>query len=195
MESLGTRNGSLTMTTASKHQFHRACGATALLIAGLSPCLVGCESDLAGLIPGLVEQTPEQPASGSERVPDQVTLRFRNFTASEAVDVEFFAAEVAPANLPDGLFVEQHRVTASLGVAGTGIVQPLREDVITLPCTPSLTVGVLGGRFLDNETGEFRGTGAQRWLQEGPLSLCGSTVTFEFSGAGDTFTTTVRIGD
>lgn len=183
------------MSTERRHPLRRACSATAYLIAGLTPGLCGCESDLAGLIPGLVGQTPEQPASGSERAPDQVTLRFRNFAATEAVDVEFFAADVAPANLPEGLFVEEHRVTASLGVAGTGIVQPLREDVITLPCTPSLTVGVLGGRFLDNETGEFRGTGVQRWLQEGPLSLCGSTVTFEYSGAGDAFTTTVRIAD
>ncbi|RME41468.1 MAG: hypothetical protein D6788_01150 [Planctomycetota bacterium] len=124
-----------------------------------------------------------------------MTVQFRNFTAGEAVDVGFFVSPTPPVVLPDDLFVEENRFLTSVGVAGTGIVQPLSQDIIEIPCSEGLTLGTSGGRFVDNETGELRGVGQPRWVQEGPLALCDAIVTFEFDGDGTEFTTRVLIGN
>ncbi len=68
-------------------------------------------------------------------------------------------------------------------------------DSIDFPCTEGLSIGTLGGIFLDNDSGEQRGVGTARWAQEGPLALCGSVVAFEFAGNSDEFTTTLTVGD
>ncbi len=149
-----------------------------------------------------VEVTPDflqdsdavQARTGDPPADDVVRIRFRNFTADEAVDVEFHATNNKLTNLPTDLFVSDHHVTASVGVAGTGIIEPRHEDVIEFPCTPNLTIGTSGGRFVDHETGEARGVGVPRWAQEGPLELCGAVVTFEFAGDGTGFSTFITIG-
>lgn len=126
---------------------------------------------------------------------DTVAIRFRNLTADEAVDVEFHATNESLQDLPDDLFVAENLVTTSVGVAGTGIIQPWQQDAIEFPCTANLTIGTRGGSFTDSESGEPRGVGTPRWAQEGPLGLCGAVVTFDFIGDGVEFTTVLGIGE
>ena len=126
---------------------------------------------------------------------DQVVVRFVNLTQGEAVDVEFFASPTSPGVLPDDLFQEANRLVTSIGVAGTGIVEPQTQDAIALPCVDGLVLGTRGGRFVEVESGEPRGAGVQRWLAQTPLGLCGGMVSFEFGKVGDSFTTVVRIQD
>ncbi len=161
------------------------------LLCGLSAG-IRCTVDVTSgrLRPGDAAQTSD----GDRPTEDVVRIRFRNFTLNEAVDVEFHAANEPLENVPDDLFIPALRVTTSVGVAGTGIIQPRHEDVIEFPCTPDLTIGTSGGSFVDQETGEPRGVGIPRWMQEGPLVLCGNTVTFEFTDDGVDFTTFITIG-
>ena len=123
-----------------------------------------------------------------------VTVRFRNLSVFEAVDVEFFATNESLGNLSEDLFNPANLVTANIGVAGTAIIQPWQVDVVEFPCSDALTLGTQGGRFVDDESGEFRGVGTPRWAQEGPLALCGSVVTFEYSGGDGVFSTALFIG-
>lgn len=156
------------------------------LVGGLAAAVVGCSLDMtAGMLP---------PGDGTQVADDMVRIRFKNLTIREAVDVEFYATNKPLENLPVDLFVAESLLTENIGVAGTGIIQPWRQDVIELPCTIDLTIGTRGGSFIDNESGEPRGVGTARWAQEGPLGLCGSTVTFEFSGREGDFTTTLTVG-
>jgi hypothetical protein len=168
-----------------------------LLAAGLAISLIvslhGCSLDLLGLMTPLDDS---QGQANVEVTEGFVQIRFRNLLVNEAVDVQFHVADTTLSNLPEDLFAAEHLMTASIGVAGTGIIQPQKLDIIELPCTENLTIGTQGGRFTDNESGEPRGTGTPRWIQEGPVALCGSIVTFEFAaGDGDgEFTTTLSIG-
>lgn len=147
----------------------------------------GCSAQMA---------TDQTPTSQEEPItPDEVLVRFRNLARLEAVDVEFYASNEPLTVLPDGLFQEVNRVTANIGVAGTGIVQPSRADAIAFKCTEHLTMGTTGGSFRDNETGQARGIGTMRWVQEGPLGLCGRVVTFEFRADGEGFLTLVLVSD
>ncbi len=159
----------------------------ALCLTSIASLLLGCAVDLTEAIP---RSTPDdEPAD--ETV---VRVRFWNLTGSEAVDVEFFATNQPLVHLPDDLFVAANRITASVGVAGTGIIQPVSQDTIEFPCSPALTIGTAGGSFIDNETGELHGMGTARWAQEGPLGLCGGTVTFLFLTQEDQFTTKLFVG-
>jgi hypothetical protein len=164
--------------------------------AGLACCL--------GALPGCAFELPPELLGNGDTIPpgegvppdrEIVRVRFANLTTQEAVDVEFFASNEPLENLPDDLLLPEHQVTASIGVAGTGIIEPGGQDVIEFPCTPNLTLGTRGGSFVDNETGEPRGAGTPRWAQQGPLALCGAVVMFRFSGDGVDFTTTLTIGD
>ena len=126
-----------------------------------------------------------------------VRVRFVNLTSDNAVDVEFYASNEQFATLPDDLFMPANRISASIGVAGTGILEPANQDTIEFPCTPTLTLGTMGGSFVDNETGEARGIGTARWAQEKPLGLCGGSVTFVYSRndeQDDAFRTRMFIG-
>ncbi len=161
------------------------------LAGGLAAAVAGCSVEMMADMPLLGGGTQTAEDMVAE---DMVMIGFRNLAISEAVDVEFYATNEPLENLPDDLFVAENLVTANLGVAGTGIVEPWRQDVIEFPCTSSLTVGTRGGNFMDSESGEPRGTGSARWAQEGPVGLCGSIVTFEFSGSDGDFTTTLKIG-
>jgi len=125
---------------------------------------------------------------------DTVTIRLINLNGAEAVEVEFFATNAPISVLPDELFVAENRIQASIGVAGTGILEPFAEDMIQIACTMSLSVGTFGGTFLDNETGDVLGMGQPRWAQDAPLGLCGGTVTFVYHKNDDGFLTTLLIG-
>lgn len=132
-------------------------------------------------------------AGGGDGPDATVTVRFRNLTTSDAVDVEFFATNEPLDNLPDDLFLDSNSVTASIGLAGSGLVGPGQEDEIEFPCTEDLVLGTLGGTFLDDESGETQGTGDQRWSEEGPQFSCGTTIVFEYSTVGDTFVTQLKL--
>lgn len=149
--------------------------------------VAGCGLDIADSI--LVSPTAEQPMS------DSVTVVFRNRTEADAVDVQFHASNAVLANVSSELFVDANKVVSSIGVAGTGIIEPGEADVISLPCADDLSIGTSGGRFLDNETGAVRGQGVARWVQERPLDLCGAVVRVDFSENGASFETSIRILD
>lgn len=167
---------------------NHSCLVSAMILTGLM--LSGCFMALPNTGDGANGGSPSDGDRPEDRV---VIVRFKNFTLDEAVDVEFFATNLPLSNLPDDLFLDIYRFTASVGIAGTGFVEPLVQDRIEFPCTNQLTLGTRGGRFVDNETGEFRGIGQPRWVTEGPLSLCGSVVTFEYHGNGLEFTTKLQI--
>ena len=178
-----------------KHTFHGFLIAFAASTVTAFPGITSCEMD-----PGLNTTTPADEADsptedGSSTSPDEtVTIRFRNLTVNEAIDVEFHASALPLMTLPDDLLVVENLVTASIGVAGTGIIQPLSEDMIQYSCSPGLTIGTAGGSFMDYETGEPRGSGTPRWVEEGPLALCGGVVTFEFAGEGTDSSTILTVG-
>ena len=99
-----------------------ACGPVCMLAAVM--VMTGCGTDT------VIDQT--SAPSDESVTPQEVLVRFRNFAESEAVDVEFYATNEPIEVLPDDLFRETNRVTASIGIAGTGIVTPRRTDSITL---------------------------------------------------------------
>ena len=157
--------------------------ALVLAVAG-----VGCS-----LAPPLSE-TPD--SDGDTAIGDEVVLvRFWNQSLEEAVDVQFYATNEPLDTLPDDLFVEDNRVTRSIGLAGRGIIEPGMVDAISFPCTENLTLGTAGGEFAEAETGDERGLGTPRWARQEPLGLCGSVVTFEFFREGDQYGTRFRLGD
>ena len=132
-------------------------------------------------------------AVGGDGPDATVTVRFRNLTTSDAVDVEFFATNEPVDNLPDDLFLDSNSVTASIGLAGSGLIGPGQEDEIEFPCTEDLVLGTLGGTFLDDESGDPQGTGDQRWSEEGPQFSCGATIVFEYSKVGGTPVTQLKL--
>lgn len=170
-------------------------------VGGPKRVLTLCWS-LLGLIPlacsvDIGEAVPRSAPGIEETDQAVVRVRFLNLTSANAVDVEFYASNEPVATLPEDLFVPANRITASIGVAGTGILQPANQDAIDFPCTPTLTLGTQGGSFVDNETGEPRGMGTARWAQEQPLGLCGGVVTFVYSSndeQDDAFRTRLFIG-
>jgi len=153
---------------------------------------LGCPIDLAA-IDSLDDQTDE-PAPSQDPTPRTVTVHFRNLAVEDAVDVQFHVSNDPVDALPDGLFVAHNAVATGIGIAGTGILEPLREDSLELPCADGLVLGTAGGAFLDNESGELRGSGAARWVEDAPIGLCGRSVLFEFVNEFGTFTTRVSIG-
>ena len=155
----------------------------------------GCDVELGAGPPAPGDASALGEGDRDQPTADAVIVRFRNLTLSDAVNVEFYATNDPLETVPGDLFLPQNLVTASIGVAGTGIVQPRTEDAIALPCTANLTLGTAGGSFSDNESGEPRGLGIPRWAREGPLALCGAVVTFEFSGDDADFITILTIGN
>jgi hypothetical protein len=160
----------------------RFCGfALALWVAVAG---VGCSLDF----------DPGEPAVDDETLAEDVVMvSFWNRTVTEAVDVQFHAANELLDTLPDDLFVDANRVTRSIGLAGRGILEPGMLDSISFPCTDDLTLGTMGGEFSDAETGDERGVGAPRWAQAEPLGLCGSVVTIEFYREGDEYMTRLSL--
>jgi len=162
-------------------------------VTALVTLSLGCPLEQATPNPG--NQQSDVPAPSQEPTQRTVTVRFRNLAVDEAVDVEFYASNVTLETLPESLFVDQNAVSAGIGIAGTGILEPLREDSLEVPCGESLVLGTLGGSFLDNESGELLGHGVARWVSDAPIGLCGRGVLFEYDNEFGTFTTLVSIGD
>jgi len=163
-------------------------------IAGFAAVLAGCSGDfLVELIPD-ANPDPTPGAAPGSIAADEVLIRFRNFSQTDAVNVEFFASNTALAALPEDLFADEHSTSVSIGVAGTGILQPLHTDEILFPCTVDLVIGTTGGTFIDNDTGEVRGDGDMRWAQDAAVGLCGRSVMFGFGPVDDGFITRLTIG-
>ena len=148
----------------------------------------GCGLDL------IVGGGSSAEGSGAVR-PNEVLVRFINRTLNEAVDVQFHATNEPLESLPDDLFVEENLLRRGIGLAGSGILGPRQGDQITFPCTADLTIGTAGGQFLDAETGDERGVGQPRWVQESPLGLCGFVVTIEFFTTDRDFGTRIALGE
>ena len=106
-------------------------------------------------------------------------------------EVEFYVEQEPIDNIPDDLFVAANLITRSIGVAGSGLIPPRSADEITLDCNADLIFGTRGGRFLDAESGDEVGAGEPRWVQEGPLGLCGAVVAIEFFRDGSEFHTRI----
>lgn len=147
---------------------------------------------------------PANPTTGDNGSPAAdsgarvVTVIFANLTSGEGVDVEFHTSSQQLSAPRTDLFDNDASLfTTNLGIAGTGLIPPKTGDRITLPCSPSLTLGTAGGLFRDIESGEIRGQGQARWVQEGGLDLCGRTVTFTFArridGQAASFVTSVSL--
>ena len=170
-----------------------AAGTGLRILLATTPILLaaaaGCSLEIEDLFAPSAA-SPERP----EVSEDTVLVRFRNLTLTDAVNVEFYATNDGVIMLPDDLFVDEHLIAKNLGVAGTGLIQPRREDIIDFPCTSQLVLGTRGGSFVDNDSGMERGVGTARWAQEGPLSLCGGIVTFIFHNTGDEFQTDLIVG-
>ncbi len=188
------------LSTRAERGFRRAARTTTVsvlvlvtLAAMLSSGGAGCAVDLPFDDPTAV--LSDDPAPAADPKTAIVTIRFRNLAVDEAVNVEFYATNEPLVSLPDDLFVERNLVTAGVGIAGTGILEPLRDDTVEFPCTEHLVVGTLGGTFLDNETGETRGTGVARWAQDAALGLCGHKILFEFVNEFGTFSTRIAVGN
>lgn len=161
---------------------------------GLMAATAGCVDLLTAVDPGANDNTFDSGSPVGRPNDEQVLVRFANGTRSEAVDVQFFVSNSTLATLPDDLFAnETNRQTASIGIAGSSLIAPGKGDQIILPCDANLTIGTQGGDFRDAESGEPRGQGEPRWVQDKGLGLCGGTVTFVYLGDGQEFQTRVTV--
>lgn len=165
-----------------------------LLGAFVSVLLVpGCSFELlaTGDLPADTSTPPIDDEESNSS--NKVTIRFINLTEDQAVDVEFYVEEEPIDRIPDELFVAANLIRRSIGVAGSGLIPPGRADEISLDCNPDLVFGTRGGRFLDAESGDLVGEGEPRWVQEGPLGLCGTVVAIEFFRDGNEFKTGITV--
>lgn len=152
-------------------------GLRALVVAGVM--LGGCTIDF-GVGNENANGNTNQNANDNIGTSGQLVVRFRNYLTAEAVRTQFYASTEPLGTIPDDLFVEENLVTANIGLAGSGLLEPLSEDSIALTCTGDITVGTLGGEVLDPESGEVLGQGEMRWVEEAPLGLCGGVVTINY---------------
>jgi len=181
--------------TGIGNAFHRAgVGLAGMVLLAWTGCSV-----TAQLNPPGAGGTGGAATGGAGAGGDIVTVTFRNLTDSEAVDVEFHTTDEPLADIPADLFDPNNNflVVRSIGVGGGGRLAPGQSDTIEVDCTDSagLLLGTSGGTFVDNESGDERGRGDERWVQEGAQFSCGATIVFEFAGSGDTFSTRLLIGD
>jgi hypothetical protein len=161
--------------------------------------LLGCTDE--AILELLLDETTSAGAGtpnenvAPEPLPEaRVAVRFANTTLNEAVNVQFYASSDVLEQVPDDLFADpENLVTASLGIAGTGLIEPGEKDEITLDCDENLIFGTAGGLFLDNESGDERGNGERRWVEQRALGVCGGTVTFVFAREGESFRTRLTV--
>lgn len=138
------------------------------------------------------EDAPGSPGVPPSPLPD-VTVRFANTSASSAVQVEFYAAEIDTQEVASSLFQGENRRTANVGVGGTGWIPPLSIDSVALPCDSDTAIGTLGGAFAENDSGISAGRGTPRWLSQQSTGFCGQTVTFYFLDEGNAPATRITV--
>lgn len=159
----------------------------------LTATFSGCSLEFTPNMPNENDNSNDNGTGGSSMgIPDDsVQLRLRNLTVDQAVDVEVHVTAVSPDMLPDDLFVEENFFGVGIGLGGNGRIGPDEETSIDLPCSDGMTIGTLGGAFLDVVTGELLGHGNQLWLQEGAQFSCGAVILFEFQNDGDDYFATL----
>ena len=155
-----------------------------LLVVGLSIMLVTACSVT-------IEPIPRNDNGGSQDPPPEfVTIRFVNASPDQALQVEFYATNEPLEAIPEDLFADDiYLVLESIGVAGSGLLEPGDQDEIQFDCTETLTIGTLGGEFRDNETGEVLGRGDELYKAPGGFSLCGGTAVYTYSSTGGEYQT------
>lgn len=134
-----------------------------------------------------------QPTGGSSQVDTNlVSIRFLN-QSSQALDVQFYATAtdlINPADVNSVLFTSANHIVANIGFAGSGLIPAGDSDEITLACAGAHTLGTLGGRFVNENSGEQVGTGQQRAFSINLQYNCGDTLSIIYSGSADGYTTT-----
>lgn len=125
---------------------------------------------------------------GAEPVPPPSTIhmQFANASDTYAADVQFYASATPVTNPATELFVPEKRIVGNLGFAGTGFIPAGQVDTTEANCSWAVVVGTLGGRFLDQETGQEVAHGEQRLFRLGEGYSCGDTITFRFRPDGQT---------
>ncbi len=116
--------------------------------------------------------------------PSTVVMRFANGSSAYAVDVQFYASATPVTNPATELFVPEKRIVGNLGFAGTGLIPANQSDTTELACSNATVVGTLGGRFIDQDSGQEVAHGEQRLYRIGEGYSCGDTITFRFQPNG-----------
>ena len=138
----------------------------------------------------LVTSLPED-SDGSSVARDYVRVRFINQT-DRVLDVQFYAtAEAGEAETV--LFLDGNRITADIGLAGSGLIAAAQTDEIELLCLNARTIGTRGGEFLDPESGALAGTGQQRVLVLDQQYNCEETITLIYKASGSNFDTSYLV--
>lgn len=164
----------------------------AILVIG---CLAGCSGGVAVTTGG--GSGSSQPSNGGGTggaAEDEINVRFFNDSDLD-VDTQFYATNDLLENPREELFQPQYRIQASIGVAGTGIVQAGSEDEITFPCTPNTFLGTEGGEFLDPDRGTLVATGQPRFARVGDNFDCGNTVIFGYAQEDGEYDSTPPLPD
>jgi len=139
----------------------------------------------AGQMCGLgVADLPGPMDDGTTEAPSTVRIRFVNASARYALDVQFYASAAGVGDPSAELFIPEKRIVGDIGFAGTGLIPAGQIDSTELACTNATTIGTLGGRFVDQDTGQQVATGQQRLYGLGAQYMCGDTITFRFYEAG-----------
>ncbi|MHC4442081.1 MAG: hypothetical protein ACYTA5_05750, partial [Planctomycetota bacterium] len=129
---------------------------------------------------------------GSTVDANSVRIRFLN-QSTQALDVQFYATAsdlTNPADVNTVLFASGNQVTADIGFAGTGLIPAGKSDEITLDCAAARTLGTLGGRFVNENTGEQVGTGQQRAFSIDLQYSCGDTLSIIYQATSNGYQTT-----
>jgi hypothetical protein len=122
-----------------------------------------------------------------------VTVRLVNASPSAAVDVQLYATPNSISNPDTELFIPGNQQLASIGFAGSGILQPNQTDEVQISCANALFIGTTGGAFLNVDTGAVLGTGTRYFLVQGGQFQCGSTITLTYLPSGSGYRTDVAV--
>ncbi|UCE61137.1 MAG: hypothetical protein JSU63_05175 [Phycisphaerales bacterium] len=141
-----------------------------------------------------------QPTDAGDE--DVITVRLRNLSMSDPVEVEFYVAEAPLEAIPDDLFSDEHRIGdgnqiegQGIGIANTGILEPGAQDTIILSCDHSYILGTTGGSFLDDESGEVKGVGTTLLVQQGDgyQFICNALIGFDYGPDTDGYKTILSL--
>jgi hypothetical protein len=116
--------------------------------------------------------------------PSTIHMQFANGSTAYAADVQFYASATPVTDPATELFIPEKRIIGNLGFAGTGLIPAGQVDTTEIACTNAVVVGTLGGRFIDQESGQEIAHGTQRLYRIGEGYACGDTITFRFQPDG-----------
>lgn len=139
------------------------------------------------------DDQPDDSTDGGAGSANRVTIRLVNASPTMAVDVQLYATGGVVNDLNADLFAPAHQLVSGIGFAGYGLLESGNSDTVVLPCDDALVVGTLGGRFLNEDTGDELGVGTRSVFFQGSQFECGATLTFTYTPVGNGFQTTVQI--